>query len=138
MMYNTTPYVVTSYTDGGTYLYLPVNVGDIVSIIVSSKGTAEVNTVEFSLHLHGDTQSDPLPVLGSTSMRIDASATLQLMWQGEEKTVSIDCSTGLAVKINGADAEITGGSCIFTAKPGDVITVTNTTEERTDVVLIVS
>ena len=88
--------------------------------------------------MHGDTQSDPLPVLGSTSMRIDASATLQLMWQGEEKTVSIDCSTGLAVKINGADAEITGGSCIFTAKPGDVITVTNTTEERTDVVLIVS
>ena len=138
MMYNTTTYVVTSYTDGGACLYLPVNAGDTVSITVSSKGAAEVNAVEFSLHLYGDTQEEPLPVLGSTSMRIDASATLHLTWQGEEKTLSIDCSTGLTVKVNGADAEIAGGSCIFTAKPGDVITVTNTTGERTDVVLFVS
>jgi hypothetical protein len=138
MMYNTTSYMVTSYTDGGTCLYLPVSAGDVVSITVSSKEVAEINAVEFSLHLHSDTQNDPLPVFGSSSIRIDASATLVLTWQGEEKTVSIDCGTGLAVKVNGVDAEIVGGSCIFTAKPGDAIAVANTTGERTDIALIAS
>ncbi len=135
MMYNTTTYVVTSYTDGGACLYLPVNAGDEVSITVSSKGAATVNAVEFSLALHSGAENDALPVYGSTAMRIEGSATLHLNWKGEEKTVSIDCSAGLTVKVNGVEAEIAGGACIFTAKPGDAITVTNTTGERTDVVL---
>ena len=138
MMYNTTTYMVTSYTDGGTCLYLPVNVGDSVSITVSSKGTAEVNTVEFSLHLHGDTENEPLPVYGSASIRIAGSASLSLIWMGEEKTVSIDVSAGLTVTVNGTQVETAGGSCIFTAKQGDAITITNTAQERSDVVLFAS
>ncbi len=138
MMYNTTTYVVTSYTDGARCLYLPVNAGDTVSITVSSKGAAEVNTVEFSLHLHGDTVNDPLPLYGNTSMRIDGSASLSLTWMGEEKTVSIDVSTGLTVTVNGTQVEAAGGSCIFTAKQGDAITITNTAQERSDVVLFAS
>ena len=138
MMYNTTTYMVTSYTDGGTCLYLPVNTGDSVSITVSSKGTAEVNTVEFSLHLHGDTESEPLPVYGGASIRIAGSASLSLIWMGEEKTVSIDVSTGLTVTVNGTQVEAAGGSCIFTVKQGDAIAITNTVAERSDVVLFAS
>lgn len=140
MMYNTTTYLVTSYTEGGTCLYLPVNVGDEIFITVSSKGTADVNTVSFYLDMYSGEEGDPILAFASNAaMRMDASATLWLEFRVQERvTVSIDVSSGLTVMVNGVAVEPAGGACIFEAVMGTKVQVINQTQERTDIVLIVS
>lgn len=137
MMYNLTSYVVTGYTDGGKSVCILVAAGDTVSISIASKAMDDVNSVQFKLELHSGAAGDPVPVYGNGSLRLAASGAISLVYHGESKTMSVPADS-LTLALNGVAQESTGGSYIFVVAEGDVIALTNTTEDRVDVGFMLS
>ena len=127
MMYNTTSYVVTGYTDGGHSLYLSVSEGDVVSITVGRKATASQLTFRFSLH--SGSAEDPIPVYENASVRLESGEIKSFVYHGSDKTLTLP-SQKVTWSVNGV--AVPSSESGKTVSEGDVITVTNTTAERID------
>ena len=51
MLYNLTTLVATAFTGGNSSVSLEVNVGDVISVIVSHSDSSAIYTVDFTLSL---------------------------------------------------------------------------------------
>ncbi len=140
MLYNKTTMEVSPYTEGKVSQYVYVNAGDEISIAIASTSKASVSEVEFLLNcLDGDT-NNPIILL-------DSSVTFSIPSGEEYHFVSLLLNATtlkikdkqISVKINGS--EITSdenGNFEYVFSAGDVISVTNPTEERRDVTIKLS
>ena len=137
MLYNTTSYVVTDYTNGDMTTYIYVTAGDVVSITVALVEGAVASDVTFTLTQHTGTESDPIPVYESAYLRLMADSSYYIVYHGEENTLSIPKSD-TEVSLNGTAQTAGNKSYTFTVTEGDVIVISNTSSNRNDIQITVS
>jgi len=136
MMYNTTNYVVTAYTNGALCDYIYVTAGDVVDITVALTSQAPASDVEFILNCYTGAADDPIPVYASASLRFLAGASYCLEFKGENKNISVSAS-GVSLEFNGAAQTADGGKYTVAVTNGDIIKITNTASERADITVTV-
>lgn len=130
MLYNTTRYIVTSYTNGRAAEYLQVAVGDVISITVATQDAA-ADEISFTLSYVSGSEGDPIPVFGGLSLRVEAGQTLYLSYQRESGNVTV--SDSVTVTHNGQALVASRNKYSFSANRDDVIAVTNSSDERVEV-----
>lgn len=140
MLYNKTTMEVSPYTDGKVCEYIWVNVGDELSIAVASTSKEDIASVEFLLtYAKGDAD---LPII-----LLDSSATFSIPAGKKYSFVSLLLGAdtfsiknkNVKVEVNGTELEKDeNGNAKYVFSAGDVITLTNVTEERCDVTIKLS
>ncbi len=140
MLYNKTTMEVSPYTDGKVCEYIWVNAGDELSVAVASTSKEDNASVEFLLtYAKGDAD---LPII-----LLDDSATFSIPVGKKYSFVSLLLGADtLNIKNKSVKIEINGveldkdenGSVEYVFSAGDVITLTNVTDERCDVTIKLS
>ena len=136
MLYNLDTYNATAYTSGASGTYIRVGVGDTVSVAIASLSSDERSTVEFKLVLYAASETDPLPLLiGENYLNYQAGEAISYVYRGMSGTLAIS-GEDVTVTVNGEAAELTDGKLDVT--DGDVITVTNNSDEASGITVTLS
>ena len=137
-LYNTTSYVVANSTNGAGVSYIPVKVGDEVSITVGliadnseeSDEEAEIiaTEIKFELTVFAGTEEDPIMIYEDSSIRVGKGVTYYFSL---EMGVIVTVNSDVAVSVNNSDTGMTSGNI------EGIFTVSNSTDENAEISIVI-
>ncbi|MBQ7352481.1 MAG: hypothetical protein IJW54_00595 [Clostridia bacterium] len=136
-LYNTTSYVVANATNGNGVSYIPVRVGDVVSITVGvisnseeeSEEEAVATEIKFELTVFAGTEAEPIAIYENSIIRVGKGVTYYFsLEEGALVTITSD----VAISVNNGDASMT------TTGVEGTFTVSNSTDENAEISITIN
>ena len=136
MLYNTTSYAVTNYSNGSVCEYIAVSQGDEIDIMVGIVGNKEPCDIEFTLSIYEGGEDEPIPVYEEFVLRFKAQETLYLEYLGENASMMISYS-GITVYVNGTEQPNENGDYLFIINANDTVKIVNGNDERAELEILI-